>query len=288
MFLKRVLITVTLGPLALLLVYFGDVFYGLLYFIPVIIFLSLATLEYVNIAEKIGWRPSKAVLLPLVLVQYVLAQWWPEYTAPAIVASLVVIMCYALWLYETEKSATASADWLTMTGGFLLLGWLASHFLSLRAIGTVPVSDPSLAEVAWVWTTLALLGTWFADSFAYLVGKFMAGKFILGKHKMSPRLSPNKTVEGYVGGIVLGTALTVGMGLIFTNWYDISLVTVLLVGLLTSIVSPAGDLAISLLKREAGVKDSGNLMPGHGGALDRIDSLMWSVTFVYYLVVLIG
>ncbi|MCO5184043.1 MAG: phosphatidate cytidylyltransferase [Anaerolineae bacterium] len=283
MFLKRVLITVTLGPLAILLVYLG----GLFYFVPLVIFLAIAVVEFTRISTKIGWRSSVIVLLPLVIVQYIVAQWFPQYTAPTLVASFVIIMCYGLWLYESERSQTASADWLTMTAGLILLGWVAGHFLRLRGIGTAEGNE-ALIEVAWVWTTLAMLGTWFADSFAYLVGKFVAGKFVLGKHKMSPRLSPNKTIEGYFGGVVFGTMVTLLIGYIFSYWYDISLVTVLLIGLLTSVVSPAGDLSISLLKRQAGVKDSGNLFPGHGGALDRIDSLMWSVTFVYYLLILTG
>jgi phosphatidate cytidylyltransferase len=281
MFLQRLLITLILGPLAIFLVYLG----GLFYFVPVVVFLTIAGYEYVKIARNIGWRPSALILLPLMMLQFIVAQWFPDYTAVVMVASLVVIMCYGLWVYEGEHSKTASVDWLTMSAGLLLFGWIAGHFLRLRVIDTVDGSTIS-ANVVWVWTTLALLGTWMADSYAYLVGKFVAGKFILGKHKLSPRLSPNKTIEGYVGGIVFGTATTVLIGVLFNVWYDIPLVTVLIIGLLTSIISPAGDLSISLLKREAQVKDSGNLFPGHGGALDRIDSLMWSVTFVYYLLLL--
>lgn len=286
---RRVLITVTLGPLALLLVWLGDPdrFFGLLYFVPVVIFLAIATVEYVQITRRIGWQTHLMILLPLVLLQYVLAQWAPQFTAVALVVSFVIIMCYGLWRYERAESDAAPVDWLTMTAGLMLLGWLAGHFLRLRAIGGADTLGGGTisAETAWMWTTLALLGTWFADSFAYLVGKFVAGKFVLGKHKMSPRLSPNKTVEGYVGGAVLGTAATLLIGVAV---FQLPFTLVLMVGLLTSIISPAGDLSISLLKRVAGVKDSGNLFPGHGGALDRIDSLMWSVAFVYYLLILAG
>jgi phosphatidate cytidylyltransferase len=102
---------------------------------------------------------------------------------------------------------------------------------------------------------------------------------LIGKRKLAPRLSPNKTVEGYVAGIILGTLLTLVLGAVMNLPWTIAL----LLGLLISIFSPAGDLGISLFKREAGVKDSGNLLPGHGGALDRIDSLIWSVTIAYYV-----
>jgi phosphatidate cytidylyltransferase len=146
-----------------------------------------------------------------------------------------------------------------------LLGWLGSHFFRLRGLDVEQVA---------AWTALAMLGTWIADSGAYVFGKS------LGKHKLSPRLSPNKTVEGYVGGIIAGTLFT----LLIAALLDLNLVIALVLGLLVSVVSPAGDLGISLLKRSVGVKDSGNLLPGHGGALDRIDSLIWSVAFAYYLI----
>ena len=154
-------------------------------------------------------------------------------------------------------------------GGVMLIGWLGSHFFSLRSIDTM----------AWQWTMLAMVSTWMADSAAYVVGKFFAGN-VLGKHPLSPRLSPNKTIEGYVGGIILGTALTVLLAFLL----QLPLMEALILGLLISIISPLGDLGISLLKREAGVKDSGNIFGGHGGALDRVDSLVWSVAMAYYVV----
>ncbi|MCP5098474.1 MAG: phosphatidate cytidylyltransferase, partial [Chloroflexi bacterium] len=126
--------------------------------------------------------------------------------------------------------------------------------------------------------------TWIADSAAYVVGKFLAGKFLLGRHQLSPRLSPNKTIEGYVGGIFFATLVTVIVG----NLFGVVIWGAVLLGVLVSAISPLGDLAISLLKREAGVKDSGTLLPGHGGALDRVDSLVWSVTMGYYLALFLG
>ncbi|MCA9974093.1 MAG: phosphatidate cytidylyltransferase, partial [Anaerolineales bacterium] len=160
-------------------------------------------------------------------------------------------------------------DWAAMMGGVILIGWIGSHFLRLRTLPVMP----------WQWTMLAMLSTWIADSGAYLVGKFIAGKILLGRHQLSPRLSPNKTIEGYIGGIVLGTLLTIAIA----NYLGLPLIPALVLGLIVSVVSPAGDLGISLLKREAGVKDSGRIFGEHGGALDRIDSLVWSVTFAYYL-----
>jgi phosphatidate cytidylyltransferase len=162
---------------------------------------------------------------------------------------------------------------MVMVGGIILVGWLGGHFFLVRRV----------EHMAWQWTMLAMIATWIADSGAYLVGKFLAGSLI-GKHKLSPHLSPNKTIEGYIGGIVLGTVITIALG----NYFGLPLVGALILGLFASAVSPLGDLGISLIKREAGVKDSGVLFPGHGGALDRIDSLVWSVTIAYYLANLVS
>lgn len=266
MFLQRALITLTLGPIALYLIYLG----GFFYFVPLAIILLLASLEYSQIVHKIGWQVPPLLLLPVVIMQWVLAQWLDQALfGPILMLSLMIITAVSLWQYEMKSSQTVPANWFASVAGLILFGWLCSHFFRLRA----------LPDMAWQWTMLAMLGTWIADSGAYLVGRFATGKFIFGKHALSPRLSPNKTVEGFVGGIVLGTSFTIFIG----SLLGIAFLPSLLLGLLVSVIGTVGDLSISLLKREAGVKDSGTLFPGHGGALDRIDSLMWTVTIAYYL-----
>ena len=265
MFVRRSVTTFIVGPVVLLLIYLG----GFFYFIPLVLVIGLASLEYASLMRKIGWHLPRRVLLPTVFLQLVAGQ-WPELnlSAPALVLSLLAAMGYALWAYERRESRSVLADWVAVMAGILLLGWVGAHFFRLRGLG----------EMAWQWTVLAMLSTWLADSAAYLIGTWR------GKRKLAPRLSPNKTVEGYVAGIVLGTLLT----LLLAYFLQLPWIMALALGLLVSIVSPAGDLGISLLKREAGVKDSGNVMPGHGGALDRIDSLIWSVTMAYYLVFFFG
>jgi phosphatidate cytidylyltransferase len=266
MFLQRALITFTLGPVALYLIYLG----GWFYFIPLAIILVLATLEYSHIVQKIGLHVPPILIIPVVIIQWLMAQ-WPDTAlfGPLLLISLLLITAYALWQYESGLRQSVPADWFATFAGLLLFGWVCGHFFRLRG----------LPEMAWQWTMLAMLSTWIADSGAYLVGRFVAGRGIVGKHALSPRLSPNKTVEGYFGGIILGTLFTVLIGLLL----EIELIPALLLGLLVSTLGTVGDLAISLLKREAGVKDSGTLFPGHGGALDRIDSLMWTVAIAYYL-----
>lgn len=268
-FVQRAIITFTLGPLALYFIYLGGFFYA----IPLAFVLAVAAVEFSQMGQNLGWKTSPWVLVPVVL-PFFIAGWWREWNllGPVTLVALLVVMVYALWLYEVKKDESAPVTWMAMVGGVMLIGWLGSHFFSLRNMDTM----------AWQWTMLAMASTWIADSAAYVVGKFLAGN-VLGKHRLSPRLSPNKTIEGYVGGIVLGTAFTVGLAYIL----QLPLTSALILGLMISIISPMGDLGISLLKREAQVKDSGTIFGGHGGALDRVDSLIWSVTMAFYLILFI-
>lgn len=121
------------------------------------------------------------------------------------------------------------------------------------------------SSAAYWWILLALLATWGADTGAYFVGR------ALGRHKLAPKISPNKTVEGAIGGLLVGTlavALVGGLGLGIPLYWTIPL------GIVLSIGSILGDLFESWVKRRFGIKDSGNLIPGHGGLLDRIDSFL--------------
>jgi phosphatidate cytidylyltransferase len=266
MFLQRALITFTVGPLALYLVYLG----GWFYFVPISAILLLAAYEYVHMFRQNSWHMSGWVMGTAVFALLITSQWFdPQLMAPVLVIGLLAAMSYPLILYERRQSQTTLSDWMAMMGGVLLIGWVGGHFFLLRRVPSMP----------WQWTMIALLSTWFADSGAYVVGKYMAGIFI-GRHKLSPRLSPNKTIEGYVGGIFLGILVTLAVA----KFMSLPLNLAFAIALFASMISPLGDLAISMIKREVGVKDSGNLFPGHGGALDRIDSLMWTVTAAYYLV----
>lgn len=113
---------------------------------------------------------------------------------------------------------------------------------------------------------------WLSDTGAYCVGS------LIGRHKLFPRISPGKTWEGFVGGLVFAIGSAFVMKLCFPQWYEgISLGGLCGLGLVTAVFATWGDLVESLIKRTLGVKDSGRLMPGHGGILDRIDSLLLAV-----------
>ena len=163
-----------------------------------------------------------------------------------------------------RRDATVTADWaLTLAGG-VYLAWAGRQFLQIRAF-----------ENGAAWLVLVLSGTWLADSGAYLIGARW------GRHKMTPSLSPKKTWEGLAGGVtigILGNALVAAV-LALPPVHGAAL------GLLGGTLGTLGDLSVSMIKRQVGAKDSGQLIPGHGGALDRIDSLLFTVIAGYlYLV----
>lgn len=270
MFVKRAIVTLTLGPLLIYLVHVG----GWLYFWPFFIVLSVATFEYTRIFAAIGWRVPFLLLLPL-LFSFWLDAFLTNFQHDALIffVCLLTTMLYALWLYEVKKNAYALHSWLALLFGVLLLGWLSSHFFLIR----------NLDRLAPQWTMLTFVVVWFADTGAYMVGRFVTGRGVVGRHLMAPRLSPKKTMEGLVGGSLFATAVSLALA----AYFNIPLLLGAILGIVVSIVGPAGDLSVSLVKRVAGVKDSGNFFPGHGGALDRIDSMIWSVPVGYYLAIIL-
>ena len=130
---------------------------------------------------------------------------------------------------------------------------------------------------ALIW--LLFICTWSSDTFAYFVGT------AIGSHKLASSISPNKTVEGFLGGVLGTTAMAVVVGHIL---FDFPLIEMAILGSILAIVATFGDLVESVMKRFANVKDSGILLPGHGGMLDRFDSIFYTAPFFYYFIIIAG
>lgn len=160
------------------------------------------------------------------------------------------------------QTATGLRDWLWVLGGLLYVGFLGSHLVFLR-------DAPNGRD----WVLLALFATFATDTSAYFVGR------LIGRTKITPAISPGKTLEGSLGGFAAG----VGAVLIL-NWaLDAGAgAEIIPLALLLPLTAQIGDLAESLIKRGAGVKDASRVIPGHGGFLDRLDSLLFTVPLVYY------
>ena len=127
---------------------------------------------------------------------------------------------------------------------------------------------------------LGLCGAWIADSGAYFTGTF------LGKHKLCPEISPKKTVEGFIGGIAVTVIVFIAYNIVYTKFIcksgvGVNHLTVPLIAAACAIVGTIGDLSASLIKRQYGIKDYGNIMPGHGGAMDRFDSVLFVMPTFY-------
>jgi len=181
--------------------------------------------------------------------------------------SLAVVIPLILLLLRRQKEASF-IDWAWIIAGILYVGWLLSYFVALRGL-----------DDGRNWVFFALFATFGSDTIAFFIGR------VLGKHHLAPSISPGKTWEGTIGGI-FGAII---VSLLFTLPTPLSLPLsywqAMLLGSLVSIFGQLGDLAESLLKRNAGVKDSGKLLPGHGGFLDRIDSVVFAGIVVYYYVI---
>lgn len=175
-------------------------------------------------------------------------------------------------LFFRKKLEGAMVDWSLTLAIPVYLGWPLSVFLLLRGF------QVGVSTGFW-WLLTVFLGVWGFDT-----GAFFAGHFF-GRHKLAPAISPAKTWEGIAGGLVL----SVTAALLFTAWpLGVPWYLAILLGIFIGIAATLGDLAESLIKRQTHVKDSGHFMPGHGGVLDRIDSLLFAVIVVYIFTQLFG
>jgi phosphatidate cytidylyltransferase len=266
---QRVKAALIFVPLVLILIYIGGWVFNL--FITGL--LLLAAYEFVRLFNQMGYHPSFLVA-SLGILLIIIQRWFFEVQHLSIFLSffLFFVVVAALIEYERGKTDAAFNLAINLMVSFYL-GWVGSHFILIRALPE---------GLGWLLT--ALPATWIADSGAYFIGRW------IGKQKMTPRLSPGKTWAGLLGGIIAGSLSGL---LLLLLWRAVGLLAVdtplwqgLVMGFVVSILSPAGDLFISLFKRTAGVKDTGNIIPGHGGILDRIDTWIWAGMLGYYLVLL--
>jgi phosphatidate cytidylyltransferase len=243
----------------------GGVFAGGLWFLGGVGLVALiAGWEFGRMMRTGGYQTTPFFTLGLII--FLLLHSYRSDLSLACILSLTLLSSLTWQLFQAQ-SASPTADWaLTLIGG-LYIGWGMAHLVALRGLAN---------GLAWVW--LVLLCTWGADTFAYLIGSRW------GRHKLWPRLSPKKSWEGFVGGIFGSLLGAAGVAILF----DLSWGTCLFIGLIIPIVDLFGDVSISMMKRDIGVKDSSNLFPGHGGFLDRIDSLLFVSVVVYYYAVWSG
>ena len=249
-----------------------------------------AALEFYRLAEQRGVRPMRSAGALGAATLVLIATVWPSFEAAAPVLWTAVVLLAlllalgAIWTRGVEGKPLLTVS-VTLLGA-VLPGASLGYGIFLRELplaeGTDPGSHAALLGAALVAYPLAV--TWLTDSAAFFAGKQW------GRRKLIPSISPGKTVVGAVAGLIGGL---VG-GWIMAQWVidawlgvGISSLAGAVAGLVIAVVSQLGDLAESAWKREAGVKDSGALFPGHGGILDRLDSLLFAIPTAYALLALI-
>jgi phosphatidate cytidylyltransferase len=179
-----------------------------------------------------------------------------------VLLTLTVTLSLVTLVFLRRKEGVFSG-WAWMLGGILYVGWLLGLLVTLRL------------EAGRDWVFLALFATFGSDTVAYFIGK------AIGRHKLAPQISPGKTWEGALAGVIGGIIISLLFTLDTPLQLPLSYWQAILLGALISVFGQLGDLAESRLKRNAGVKDSGGLMPGHGGLLDRMDSVVFAGAVVY-------
>lgn len=196
---------------------------------------------------------TAAIAMPLLFLFLWLNGWW----LGGLVIVLALIGLYEYWKLLIGMERQQDLRWIVGGAAYIVLGFLA--FFGVRQVGAM----------AWLLTVI-----WSTDTAAYEIGRRW------GKHKLAPEISPHKTWEGAVAGLVVGSILGMIAALITTDagWFAAFIVSLFISG-----VGQIGDLVESKVKRLAGVKDSGNLLPGHGGILDRFDSLLLASMFMFFL-----
>lgn len=284
---SRIISGIVAIALALSMTLLGGWYFTLMF----ALIIYLGQVEYFQLVQSKGIAPAAKTTLALSQALLFIAT-ISSTLADAVMPVAGTFICF--YLLFQPKLATI-ADISTSILGLFYCGYLPSYWVRLRSLGSAAVSNLPLGGYWPDWTyfinmrfaslpegltvtLLTFLCIWAADIGAYIVGR------IFGRTRLSD-ISPKKTVEGAVFGVAASVAVAI-VGAWYLNWPAWPLTGITL-GLLIGIASLLGDLTESMMKRDAGVKDSGQLIPGHGGILDRADSYVFTAPLVYYFLTLI-
>lgn len=268
---KRVITGLIVGFTALFAIMSGGIPLTLLLLVIVV----LASKEYTLILKHKGFLPSFKIILASSML-FALLAYFNRFDLVPLAFTLSTMMAFMWVLFRGKQPYIANVA--TTILGFVYCGWFPLHLLFLRDLGTQPVFNGlvrlNASPESAGYTLLLFFAVILTDTMCYYTGL----KF--GKHKLSAVISPNKTVEGSIGGsvscIIFCMLFGSAMQLV---WYHS-----LVLGILIAGFAQIGDLSESMIKRDAGVKDSSNILPGHGGFLDRTDSYVLTIPIIYYYI----
>ncbi|MCL4458386.1 MAG: phosphatidate cytidylyltransferase [Chloroflexi bacterium] len=257
---RRLLSALILIPVVALSAYMG----GIILLTLILVVATIAAYEMDHMLRNNGYQPAFVLALPLALSLI-----FDAFISGGLLAPLVTTMLLLTLIWfslRPENISDALVDWALTIAEVLYVGWL------LRYAVLIPNLPNGLS-----WIALTLLSTWGCDTGAYCAGR------MFGRHKLLPVISPQKTWEGVYGGLLLSVIAT----LLVAQFIWMPLIHRVVLGISVGIAAILGDLAESWLKRSVHAKDSGTIIPGHGGLLDRIDSLLFSMPVVYYYATLV-
>lgn len=257
--LKRILGALLFAPLAVIIVYFSTPF---LFFLAVSVVVAVCLLEFYRLKGKKETRTERCMGVVFgFLVVFSFYYGRPSFTVFIVAAGTMLFFIRALTEKEGVHAAMETIPYTLL--GVFFVAWMLAHLVLLQKM------DGGRLYVLFLFVVI-----WAGDTAAYYVGKSV------GRHKLAPEISPAKTIEGAAAGLA-GSLL----GAFAVRWWflsEFSATDTFFLGTLLGVMGQLGDLSESVIKRSAGAKDSGNLIPGHGGLLDRLDSLLFSAPILYY------
>ncbi len=250
------------------------VFIAVVYFLPPVCFTVAVSIICAVATLELTWKSKIVTLAPLSIVSCILAAaapFWvslPAFEKYALVYIFTaVVAVFSVWLLNYGKASLVMVITSFFAGAILPL--MFSFIVRIHAL-----------ENGKVLILLPFLAAWMTDTGAYFTGVFW------GKHKLCEKISPKKTVEGAIGGIVVCVLSLVAFAYFFK--LPVNYISFGVGALVLSLLAQTGDLSFSIIKREYNIKDYGNIMPGHGGVLDRFDSTMFTIPATYILLMIIG
>ncbi|MCX7903653.1 MAG: phosphatidate cytidylyltransferase [Caloramator sp.] len=236
---------------------------GNIFKVGVMALTAIALFEYIS-AYK---RTNNKVITPVIILIYCLNFIFVflDYTFELNLSIIIfaTLLSMAVPIFDKKYNVMSSA--LTVIG----ILYIIVFFDTL-----IQIRNSNFGS-KFIWLTYIV--PWACDTFAYYTGRYF------GKHKLCPDVSPKKTIEGSIGGI-LGSIVGSIIWLILNRETNISILSILFLAIIGGVISQIGDLSASLIKRHVGIKDYGNIMPGHGGVLDRFDSILFVAPLVYYYI----
>ena len=267
---KNKLMRVTTGVVASVIALVAIIAGSIPLFIMLVVIAGISCREYVEIFRHKGFYPSLHIMLFSALV-FTSLTFFHRFDMVPSVLTLVIMASFLIVLFRGRQPYIVNVA--TTILGSLYCCWLPCHLLLVRQIGMDRVSafqfSPSKGLFLLLFVFIAVALT---DIGAYYFGV----KY--GKRKLAEVISPKKTIEGYIGGGLCAIIIS-SLGIFYT---DLNLIEAIMGGIIITISAQLGDLSESLIKRDAGVKDSSDILPGHGGMLDRFDGYIFAIPVAYY------